>query len=259
MAQKTENGTYMDEYGSEIEKTIKKWFEEVLEKLVDLDDEPFIDSYVRSTTGILFNYNIATIYLIRKELRLPAMALLRIMTELVMKFIWCFYNTTNYQEVKLKFQRWAKTAGKRKIKLLNDFIETNRTSDEIKSKFIKDIQKIEDELSNFDNSVKCMPQMTGDGGLFDQLSIVFGGNISTLTYIQFCKAIHIDTSVLACCIERNESSLTYMGDLNIKLDDLLNHCLSNAYMFVKALHIFYKWDPCRIENEYLHIIPVTEK
>ena len=246
----------MGKYSSEIEKTINKWFEEVFEKLIDLEDEPFVDSYVRSTTRILFNYHIAAIYLIRKELRLPAMALLRIMTELVMKFIWCFYNTTNYQEVKLKFQRWAKTAGKRKIKLLNDFIETNRTSDEIKSKFIKDIQKIEDELSNFDNSVKCMPQMTGDGGLFDQLSIVFGGNISALTYSQFCKAIHIDTSVLACCIERNGSSLTYTGDLNIKLEDLFNHCLSNAYMFVKILHIFYKWDPCRIDNEYLNIIPV---
>jgi hypothetical protein len=200
----------------------------------------------------------ATIYLIRKELRLPAMALLRIMTELVMKFIWCFYNTTNYQEVKFKFQRWAKTAGKSKIKLLNDFLESNRTSNETKSKFKKDIQKIEDELSNFANSVKCMSQMTGDGSLFDQLSVVFGGNISALSYSQFCQAIHIDTSVLACCIERNGSSLTYTGDLNLKLDDLFNHCLSNAYMFVKTLHIFYKWDPCRIENEYLNIVSVKE-
>jgi hypothetical protein len=249
----------MDKYSSEIEKTIKKWFEEVFDKLVDLDDEPFIDSYVRSTTSILFNYHIATIYLIRKELRLPAMALLRIMTEMVMKFIWCFYNTTNYQEVRLNFQRWAKTAGKRKIKLLNDFIESNRTLDETKSKFIKDVQKIEDILSNFDNSVKCMPQMTGDGGLFDQLSAVFGGNISASSYSQFCQAIHIDTSVLACCIERNGSTLTYTGDLDFKLDDLLNHCLSNAYMFMKTLHIFYKWEPFRIENEYLHLIPVTEK
>ena len=132
----------MDKYISENEKTIKKWFEEVFDKLVDLDDDPFIDSYVRSTTSILFNYHIATIYLIRKELRLPAMALLRIMTELVMRFIWCFYNTTNYQEVEFKFQRWTKTAGKRKIKLLNDFIESSKMSDETKSKFEKDIQKI---------------------------------------------------------------------------------------------------------------------
>jgi hypothetical protein len=45
----------MDKYSSEIEKTIKKWFEEVFDKLVDLDDEPFIDSYVRSHSNNIFD------------------------------------------------------------------------------------------------------------------------------------------------------------------------------------------------------------
>jgi hypothetical protein len=84
---------------------------------------------------------------------------------------------------------------------------------------------------------------------------VFGGNISASSYSQLCQAIHINTSVLARCIERSGPSLTYTGDLDLTIDDLFSHCLSNAYMFVKILHVFYTWDPDQIDKDYFCIVP----
>ncbi|GAH15005.1 unnamed protein product, partial [marine sediment metagenome] len=71
-------------------KQFNKWFAEAQEKLVQVDDDPTIDTYFRSIFGVLPNYCPATILLIKKRRsRLPAMALMQVMSELFIKFLWC--------------------------------------------------------------------------------------------------------------------------------------------------------------------------
>lgn len=243
----------------EIEETINKWFAEAQERLVQVDDDPTIDTYFRSIFGVLSNYCPATILLIKKRRsRLPAMALMRVMSELFIKFLWCVHGTTNHQEVKDRIQRWVKSSGKKKINLLEDLLASKRILGETRKSFKEQIKKAKKEIGNIPSSTKEMPDITGNGGLFDQVSKVFNDNVTALLYGQFLPAVHIDTSVLAQCIKRDGHMLIYKGDVDYSLDDLLNHCLSQAYMFVKILYVFYRWDYNQIEQEYFKLIPHTE-
>ena len=73
-------------------------------------------------------------------------------------------------------------------------------------------------------------------------------------YSQLSSAVHIDTSVLSQCVKRKDNSLIYKGDLDCKLEDLINHCLSLAWMFVKIWYIFYSLDSSQIDKEYFALI-----
>jgi len=98
----------------EIDETINKWFRELQKKLTQVEDDPEIDSYFRSIYAVFNNYHNATIILLKNDFRLPAMALIRIISELFIKFLWCLHGTTNHQEVKDRIQRWVQSSGNKK-------------------------------------------------------------------------------------------------------------------------------------------------
>ena len=75
---------------------ICRWLEEVESILKAVDSDAEFDSYNRSLFGVLCTYYKATHILLEQNLRLPACANLRIMSELLVKFLWCLHGTTNF-------------------------------------------------------------------------------------------------------------------------------------------------------------------
>jgi len=238
-----------------IEEVINKWYVELGNNLKNFKGDPEIDSYIRSGFVIFNRYNSASLFLIRNGYKLPGLALLRVQSELSLKMLWCFHRTTNYQEVKDNYNRWVKSSGKMKIKLCRDFLESNKIAKESKEWFEDEIEKLDKVLKDIPEDTKEMPKITGKGGLFDQVSNIFDDNVVALMYGQFSSAVHIDTSVLSQSIERKGNSLIYKGDLDYKLEDLINHCLSLAWMFVKICYTFYRWDCSQIDKEYFSLVP----
>ena len=140
-----------------IEKVINKWFVELGSNLKNIKGDPEIVSYIRSGFMVFNRYNSASLFLIGNGYKLPASALLRIQSELCIKMLWCFHGTTNYQEVKDKYNRWVKSSGKKKIKLYKDFLESNKIANKSKEWFRDQIERLEKELKDIPEITKEMP------------------------------------------------------------------------------------------------------
>jgi len=238
----------------EIYETMNSWFGELQNKLTQVEDDPEIDSYFRSIFAVFYNYHNATIILIKHGCTLPAMGLIRINSELCIKFLWCLHGTTNHQEVKDRIQSWVKSSGNKKKKLFEDFLVSGKISDKTKELFQNLKDNVKKQIDAIPQRIKEMPNITGNGGLFEQTSGVFGDDVSAQLYGQFCPAVHIDTTVIAQCIEREGHILRYKGDLDYNQNDLFSYCVTQLYMFIKILYKFYHWDDNQIEQQYQKFI-----
>lgn len=232
------------------------WLKKIESILKEVDRDAEFDSYCRSLFAVLCTYYQATHILLEQNLRLPACANLRIMSELLVKFLWCLHGTTNFEEVRNRFQRWALTTGTKKKKLYDELIESTPDREkESKARYISIRDCIAQEVNKLESSsIKQMPHMTGNGGLFEGTYDVFGRNVAVDMYGQFCEAVHIDTSVLARCIKRQGNELIFTGDLDHNVDELRLCCLNLIYMYVKIICIFYRSDDKQIEDDYQDVL-----
>lgn len=232
------------------------WLKKVESILKEVDRDAEFDSYNRSLFGVLCTYYKATHILLEQNLRLPACANLRIMSELLVKFLWCLHGTTNFEEVRNRFQGWALTTGRQKEKLYNELIaSTPDREKETKDRYISIRDCIAQEVDELkSSSIKQMPHMTGNGGLFEGTYEVFDRSVAVYMYGQFCEAVHIDTSVLARCIKRQGNELIFTGDLDHNVDELRLYCLSLIYMYVKIICKFYGSDDKQIEDDYQNVL-----
>ena len=115
----------------EIDETINKWFEETQGKLAKAkSSSDIVDDFCRRVFAVLKTYCDATLLLLRPEieLRLPAMANLRIMSELVIKFLWCL-NVQKNKEIEERIKRWEKTGAKNRRKLVEEILTSKEIFD----------------------------------------------------------------------------------------------------------------------------------
>ena len=203
-----------------------------------------------SVFAILKTYCDATLLLLRLDvdLRLPAMAHLRIISELTIRFLWCL-NVKKNEEIGERIERWEKTGVKERKKLVEELLESKENFDS------ETVGKFQQELSNLDKYLKDnvgneMPHVTGKCGLFEQTENIFERNICAQAYRQFNPAVHVDPLVLTWSTKRKGSSIYYTGDLDENIDSLKIHCLSFSYMVIEVLYFHYHWRYDQIEREY---------
>lgn len=138
--------------------------------------------------------------------------------------------------------------------MFEDFLSSGKISDETRNIFEKLKENVKKQIDALPPEIKAMPNITGYGGLFEQISDVFGDDVSAQLYGQFCPAVHIDTTIIAQCIEREGHILRYKDDLDRNQNDLFSYCIKQVYMFIKILYKFYHWDCNQIDQQYHKLI-----
>ena len=93
----------------EFDKTLNKWFEEAQSELAKANGSPVINGVCRSVTAVLKRYCDAAIVLLDNDFNLPPMAHLRIMSELVIKFLWCLKEEKS-ERIEEQIKRWDLTS-----------------------------------------------------------------------------------------------------------------------------------------------------
>lgn len=226
----------------EIEKTINQWFEEAQYKLenIIISNED-IDNFCCGTTTVVKTYLDAVLLQLDNGLFLPSMADLRIVSDLINKFLWCM-NHPDKKQIKGRLRRWEKSAAKEQKKLLENLIPSScEPFLSVSKNAISQLKKILDRFSK--DQVKEMPKT---GQLFQQNKNLFQTDIYAQAYQQFNSAVHIDTDVLLRKIATYQKSTgKFVGDIPVSQDDIMNlkmHCLSFAWMQLKMLYRHYSWD-----------------
>ncbi|RKY06401.1 MAG: hypothetical protein DRP56_07485 [Planctomycetota bacterium] len=235
---------------------IGKWFESTQVLITDAssNDKSFKLRFDAIAEQIMKKYCLATALLFDEGFKLPAMALMRIVSEFFVKYLWCI-NTDKEDEICNRLQRWDKTSGKKKLKLYDGLLglEAGVLKKEDLEKLAELKEKVEKNLN--DNAEKEMPPVTGRSGLFESTSKVFGTNVGLLLYSQYCSAVHIDTSILSDLIlESDGLNLSVNEDINENMKELKKRCLNFAYMFLLVVHKKNNWSIEQVKQEYESLI-----
>jgi len=232
-----------------VEETVNRWFENAQNRMVQISqsDNNFTTSFCSVAISVMKTYCSAIGFLIDNEFRLPAMALLRVISEFFVKFLWCI-KPRNDVEVRNRFHSWENTTAEKKLNLFDGILKSKVGLNEQE---LTRINQLKDEALKIKNSKRDrMPKITGKGSLFEEVSSFFGTDVSAPLYRQYCATAHIDTSVLSGFLVPTDKGIGIKSDLDENLAMLKDRCLNFAYMFLIVLYKMYGWDIENIKNEY---------
>ena len=173
---------------------------------------------------------------------LPAQAQLRIMAELIIKFLWCLYGGIDNVEKRLRI--WEKNSAKEK-KRLDEWLLPIANKD-MKVQLENEINALKEKI----HAEQCLEKMPKTAKLFEELIDVFDRNVYTTAYLQFNSSVHIDTHILTSIVEHQNEGKIFRSDLDENINKLKLHLLSFTYMFVKPIYLCYNWTFDYTENEY---------
>ncbi len=237
----------------EISIIINRWFNNVKSQVTEKSakNTTFTFTSCSVSLSVMQIYCSASGFLLDNNYKLPAVALLRVISEFFIKFLWCM-NTNNEKETKERMYRWEKTTANLKLKLLDNLISSQKLKTSDVDKLKK--QKIKVEKDAINNPHKAMPNVTGNGSIFEQISNVFGADVSALLYGQLCTAVHVDSSVLCELINNMQGAFIIRDDIDEDINQLKKNCLNLAYMFFMILNRKISIDIVTIKKEYENVI-----
>ncbi len=242
-----------------IDKTIDKWFREIAEKMSSTpkEDKPIYD-LCSSVLPLAHNYCDATLLLLDSNKNLPAMALLRILSELTFRLIWCLSTYNNPQEdVDIRIKRWLKESYKQRKRNLKKLLPSAGAGENKNIK--KEIDFLQKEIDaipykfagDLYNSLDELTIQTPDG---KAKSLSWKDDLYPILYTQFNQAIHPDLLVLGRLIKQNENIRIFSGDFNdIDIVELKIYCMSCAFNIISYIRIIYDLDYQNVKTEYLDI------
>jgi len=221
----------------QILQMIDAWFEEA-ERACTVAS-PTDDRYAASLSAVLLatvhTYSHAAALLLDNGLRLPAMVLLRTVAEAYVKFLWCTDSNDN-NETQTRHRKWQKSSCKDWIKTLDDLINRSHLSGAQADRQLKDYRDAISEYQRLNlGTIKCMPPVTGTGGLFEQLPKGSITDLFAIIYGSSCAAVHIDTMVQSKLVTRKPGCMEITSDLP---DDpsWKSCCLALAHEFLLAVY-----------------------
>jgi len=225
-----------------IEERVEKWLEESIRKIRGLKKLTDIDIFCLNVVIAVRTYLASAFLLLEKSLYYPAMANLRIISDLIVKFLWCLQDNTS-GETKRRINRWKKATFHKSKKLLGHLLHVVE-GDDLKSILKSDIALLDNRIQSIKDDE--MPPTTGKGGLFEQIkTIKLFSNLPTdlypKSYQQFNSAVHIDTIALEKVeVPWNENDVN-----NSKI-----YCLYFTYMVVVMLFCRRGEKHGRIDQEF---------
>lgn len=230
----------------EIDETIKNWLLQIEVKLQSLKCKDDITNFCLGLIPVIKDYSISILLLLNNDKRLPTKALLRVLSELVIKFCWCMKDAEidkiNFYS---KNERWGKTACEKRKKFLELSLNLPCNNQER--------QRIQDNLNNCELwTVKLKNKTKGLPGTMDMFQNLFGSN-AKLNYLilhhQFNDVIHSDIFLLSRLIGIKGG--TVITDDELETADVLKQvCLCCAYLFLEPVYKYHKIDFYDIRSCY---------
>jgi len=237
----------------EIDKTINKWFEEAKRKLsggktyykqAKLD----VDSLCLGIVALLENYVHSVLSLLNAGKKLPAKALLRVISDMSIKCMWCLKGLEKgLEEFSKRIDIWRRYS------------------------LSKDKKRMEAEITileqNYDNSVsQLVGQLKGFVEILEKESISNNEKMPSIwdmreiwenqpelnfdaLYRQFHQGIHPDWMVLQILKKGKEDKILYKRDIEQDTYSLKKHCLVMLGYLFKAIYSVNKWDFSEFEKD----------
>ncbi len=232
-----------------IETTTNKWFEEAADLInSNVTTDTSIDNLLSGVVPLTNNYCKAVFLLANNNFKLQAMALLRILGELALRLIWCFYSDNPKQEPpEVRIERWIKTTNDVELKLLRKVLPS---VDEEKAEEIKLVMEfLQKEIENSSRSF-IGPFYNS----LDELPSDYKRDIYPLLYGAFNRAIHPNLKLLGDLIKQENGRRIFLSDLEeVEVDVLKIYSMTAAFNILAIVHLHYEWNYEGLKSEYLSV------
>lgn len=231
----------------EIDETIKNWLGQSEGQLQSLKYKDDISNFCLGLIPLIRDYSISILLLLNNGKRLPPKALLRVLSELVIKFCWCMKDA---EADKINFyrknERWGKTACEKQKKFLE--LSLNLPCND------QERQKIQKNLNSCESWIKKLNEKKTKGfpGTMDMFKDLFGSN-AKMNYLilhhQFSDVIHSDLFLLGRLIAVGGNT-TIIDDEPENNTVLKQVCLCGVYLFLESIYKYHKLDFKEIRSCY---------
>ncbi len=233
----------------QIDNVIDRWFRETEADFEGVHTDSPVDFLCCSITAVAHNYCSATLSLLNKGHRLPAMALLRVLAELAFRLLWCLYSDNPQREsCDVRIKRWLKTGFLERKKYVQRKLESNTISAEERGGFRKELEELErkigqipyERIGNFYNSLGDLPEP-------------YRKDLYPPLYNIYNWGIHPDFLLLTQLVKQNAESNIVVSDIDENPTVLKIYCLTMAFNIISVVRLNYQWDYNAIKTEYLKI------
>jgi hypothetical protein len=239
---------------TKIDTVINQWFQETTDKInKEIKTDVFEDILCPGIFPLAHRYCCAALTLLNNGFKLPAMVLIRILTEITFRLCWCLYKDNPQKEpIDVRIQRWLKESYKQQKRYLKKLLPSANSCQ---------AKKVKKEMSYLDGEINKIPHKFA-GDLYNSLKDLnipprnVKDELYSLLYSPFNKAIHPDLLLLSVLIKEDkvEHARTFTGDLNdFSTNDLKIYVMTCAFWIVSLVKINYKWDYSNVKMQYLEL------
>ena len=241
----------------EFDKTLNKWFEEIKQKVtggktyykhVQLD----FDKLCGWVVILLENYCKSAFLLLSKGKTLPAMALLRVISDVCIKCKWCLKGLEkSEEEFNERFDRWKRSSLSEYKSLLERNLniferEYGNEHRELKQEIIKRISEIK-ALNIKKDRLLITDELVSE--TWDKQSTL---NVEAL-YRRFHEAIHPDIVLMQKMLKESSGTIIYQADIKESPKRLKVFCLIILGYLFETIYSLNKWDFSEFEKDIKQI------
>lgn len=240
-----------------VDETVNKWFEETFERIErQLKRGEDIDKILVSSLQTGESYCKATLLLLQNNYLSPSKALLRILSELTAKLLWCLFipdNGTNRinETIQERIDRWKKNTVLKSAKELEEFSDCFSADRDNLKKEAGKLRMIANEINH--NEMPNVKQ------IFKDLPEPWYKEIYARTYWQFNSAIHPDLKMLGELIEQHGKSIVCRSEGFNDSHELFKYSIVCAYHLNFLVRNHYDWPFDEMERQCNAMIDYFQK
>lgn len=247
----------------EIEETINKCFDKTF-AMYQEKVHPYqkVNPLMMGVLRYSRHCSITIFSLLRQEVKLSSMVLLRVYFELYIKVCWCLINDPNSQkghkdEVYGRFRRWDFKRLIEQRKLLGKLQEVRK--DDSNLKICKAIKEADDSIGKYKTQgLKCIPDIwqilkeLSEAETQESPEDILG--LYPRLYQRFNKAVHPDMDFIRkMAINTGEASVCSC-DVNEDIQTLKFCLLFISCGINRKIRDFYGWDSAEVQKEFNLIV-----
>ena len=247
----------MAKESKEIDETINKWFNQAKQNLTGektyfKEYELDVDSLCFGVVALVENYAGSVLLLLNTGKKLPAKALLRVISDVSVKCMWCLKGIEQSQEeFNKRFDIWRRySLSKDKKRMEEEIGILKENYDNSKSGLtakLEGLVKILEKEGISDD--EKMPSMWKMREIWENQSAI---NFDAL-YRQFHQGIHPDWMVLKVLQKREGNKILYKSDIEENVNSLKIYCLIILGYLFESIYSINKWDFSEFEKDIKEI------
>ena len=251
----------------QIDEILDKWFDKTFAMYQKKVHPPQrVDLLMMGVLQYSRHCSITTFLLLRQEVKLSSMVLLRVYLELYIKLCWCLINDPNSQkdhkdEVYGRFRRWdfkrlieQRNLLKKELEVIEGSSKPEAFKDR-RSEICEGIKKANGEIEKYKKQrLKCIPDLwqilkelseaETQESPEDILRIYPG------LYQRFNKAVHPDMDFIRKMVINTGEAYVFSCDVNEDIQNLKFCLLFMSCDINRKIRDFYGWDSTEVQKEY---------